>query len=184
MKCLPLLLAAVPALLLLTGCDKILYGENTDFASGYSERGFRRVKQGMTTQQVLASLGHPLSKSTQEWSEVWSYWPNGEQPSVSKAKDATSTYNLFGKVTHLRFSRTATVTGASGNYLDGNLLGLTKDQVLSTFGEPSRREVRQFEIIYHYAAAGKSGSGSYRRREVHFDASGAVISVVAQTYYD
>ena len=94
------------------------------------------------------------------------------------------TYNLFGKVTHLHFNESAIVAAASGDYLDGNSVGLTKQEVKAKFGEPSQRELKPFEIIYHYTSAAKAGSGTYKRREVHFDATNKVTSVVAATYYD
>jgi outer membrane protein assembly factor BamE (lipoprotein component of BamABCDE complex) len=169
---------------LLTGCDRIVFGEQTKFSLGYSERKFQQIKQGMTVQEVVSSLGPPLNQRTQQWSEVWSYTPPETQRNTSRAKDGTSTFNLFGKVTYLRFTEAGLVERASGDFLEGNFVGLTKQQVQEKLGEPSQREVEPFEIIFHYTEPGKSGSGTYKRREVHFDTARKVSSVVAATYYD
>ena len=171
--------------MLLMGCDKVLHGEQTDFATGYSEGKFRQIKQWMAMQDVVSLLGMPLSQSTQEWSEVWSYWPPGKQPSVTRSKFGTTTVsNFFGPVTNLRFTPTGTVARASGDYLKEDFVGLTKDQVRAKVGEPGDRRLSEFQIIFHYAAPGKRGSGTYKRREVRFNASNNVSSVVAATYYD
>jgi len=178
------MVAAVLPLVFLTGCDRILFGEQTMFSSGFSEQKFQQIKNGMTAQEVISLLGTPLTQTTQQWSEVWSYSPAGSEPNTTRAKDGTTTYNLFGKVTHLRFTEAGVVAGVSGDYLDGNFIGLTKQQVREKLGEPSQREAKPFEVIYCYTAAGKSGSGTYKRREVHLDASNKVSSVVASTHYD
>jgi outer membrane protein assembly factor BamE (lipoprotein component of BamABCDE complex) len=178
------MVAAVLPLVFLTGCDRILLGEQTIFSSGYSEQKFQQIKKGMTAQEVISLLGAPLTQATQQWSEVWSYSPAESEPNMTRAKDGTTTYNLFGKVTHLRFTEAGVVAEVTGDYLDGKFIGLTKQQVREKLGEPSERKAKQFEVIYCYTAAGKSGSGTYKRREVHFDATNKVSSVVVSTHYD
>lgn len=181
-----LLFATAALLCFAGGCDKILYGEQTDFATGYSESKFRQVKQGMAMQDVVSVLGMPLSQSTQEWSEVWSYWPPGKQPSATRSKFGTTTVfsNFFGPATHLGFTPTGTVADVSGNYLSEVLVGLTKEEVRAKVGEPGDRRLSEFQITFHYTAPGKRGSGTYKRREVRFNASNSVSAVIAATYYD
>ena len=167
------------------GCDKVLHGERTNYSNAYSERKFQQVKQGMTVTEVVSLMGNPLVQSTQQWSEVWSYWPAESQPTTSRTQNGTTTFHdMFGKVTHLSFKETGEVATVSGDYLEGNFVDLTKQQIQEKIGEPSRRELKPFELIYHYTTAGKSGNGTYRKREVHFDANNKVSSVVATTYYD
>jgi hypothetical protein len=51
----------------------LLFDEDTSYAVGYSDRGFRAVQRGMTEDQVQGLVGQPLS-------EGWSYEvtrPNG-----------------------------------------------------------------------------------------------------------
>ena len=73
-------------------------GIETNYAPGYSERHFKRVEVGMTNEQVIALLGHPLR--TEEFStsqpsyrnygeQVWSYtregsWPLGDWAWLSR----------------------------------------------------------------------------------------------------
>jgi hypothetical protein len=138
----------------------------------------------MKMDQVISLLGPPLTQGTQQWSEVWSYWPAGTAPNGKRAKDGATTYSLFGKVTHFRFTQSGTVAAVSGDYLDGDFVGATKEQIQARLGQPSQLEVKKFEIIFYYTAPGQSGSGTYKKRKVHFDASSNVCSVVATMYYD
>jgi len=184
MKAFLFLVFSASMLLFLTECDQILHGEQTTFSNGYSGRKFKQIKQGMTVEEVVSLMGTPLTQTTQQWLEVWSYWPPESQSNGSRTKDGSFTYSLFGKATNLRFTESGSVAAASGDYLEGDFVGLTKQQVLGRIGEPSRRELRQFEVIYHYTAPGKSSSGTYKRREVHFDATNRVSSVVAAMHYD
>ena len=94
------------------------------------------------------------------------------------------TYNLLGKVTHLRITEAGIVAAVSGDYLEGDFVGLTKQEILAKLGKPSQRQETPFEVVFHYSAAGKSGSGTYKRREIHFNATNKVSSVVTATYYD
>lgn len=166
------------------GCDRVMFGERTTFSAGYSEQKFQQVKQGMAVHEVVSLLGTPLTQTTQQWSEVWSYTPPESRSNAPTTNGSASTFNLFGKVTHLQFTEAGVVAKVSGDYLAGSFVGLTKQQVQAKLGEPSQREAKPFEVIFHYTAAGKSGSGTYKRREVHFDATNKVSSVVAATYYD
>jgi outer membrane protein assembly factor BamE (lipoprotein component of BamABCDE complex) len=177
-------LAALCSIFLL-GCDQILHGEHTEFAGGYSEHKFQQIKQGMPMQDIVSLLGPPLSQRTQQWSEVWSYRPPGTQSTTTRTKDGATIFsNVFGKITHLRFTPIGTVMTMSGDYLSEDLAGLTKEQVRAKVGAPHSRTLREFQIIYRYTAPGKRGSGTYKRREVHFDGSNKVSSVVAKMYYD
>lgn len=171
-------------LVMLMGCDSVMFGERTTFAAGYSDNRFQLVTPGMTPQEVVSLLGDPLMQTTQQWSEVWSYWPASDRPTRPGEDNGTITYSLFGSSTHLGFNELGVVATVSGDFLDGNLVGLTKAKVQSEFGKPSQVEENPFKLIYHYTAAHKSGSGTYNRREIHFDASYKVSSTVAKMYYD
>jgi outer membrane protein assembly factor BamE (lipoprotein component of BamABCDE complex) len=176
--------ALIVASHLLIGCDRILLGESTKYSKGYSERAFRQVKRGMTVSEVLSLVGTPLNQDTQQWSEVWSYWPSESPPITSQSQNGSKIYNVFGKVSHLQFTQPGIVAAISGDYLDSNLVGLTREQVLARLGEPKERVLKAFEIIYHYSSPDAAGSGTYKRREVHFDTAGKVSSIVAEVYYD
>ena len=136
----------------------------------------------MAAAEVLALLGAPLTESTQQWSEVWSYWPPDANSNIASTTTAARTFSLFGKVSHLRFTEGGLVAKVSGDYLEVNATGWTKQQALGKLGEPNQRELKPYEAIYHYTTPGKSGT--YKRREVHFDSSGKVSSILAVIYYD
>src|SRR5256885_2355176 len=72
--------ACVTLCLLPTSCSKALFGEDTSFAKGFSEKKFKRITKGLSSEQVLADLGPPLTTGTQSWEEAWLYFPPG--PSV------------------------------------------------------------------------------------------------------
>jgi outer membrane protein assembly factor BamE (lipoprotein component of BamABCDE complex) len=53
------------------------YGEATAYANGYREQGFRSIKVGMTSAQVISIMGPPLGRGP--WGdlpEVWFYTQN------------------------------------------------------------------------------------------------------------
>jgi outer membrane protein assembly factor BamE (lipoprotein component of BamABCDE complex) len=164
-----------------SGCDKILRGEETHFANAYSETTFRRVRAGMSAPEVISALGPPLLQSTQEWSEVWSYCPADSTP-LQTHSDRVMTYNLFGKITNLRFAPAGTVVSTTGDYLTGDLVGLSKEQLVAKCGEPTRRDLREYEIVYHYTRPGPSGT--YKLREIHLGADNRVKSKTSSIYYD
>lgn len=168
--------------LFIGGCAKVIYGEDTLFASGYSERAFRQVSIGDSRQRVLALLGKPLSQSTQLWSEIWAYTTTRDtSPQTGPASGALK-FNLFGPVTYLRFSRSGFVAGMSGDYLRDKAVGLSKAQVIERFGAPTWRDLKPYELIFHYSASRRSGT--YQRREVHFNSADKVTSTVSAMYYD
>lgn len=54
-------------------------GDDTEYAPGYSDHGFRRIRIGMTEQEVLSLVGPPLARgpmrgTNQTW--VWSRSPS------------------------------------------------------------------------------------------------------------
>jgi hypothetical protein len=174
---------AALCLALLTACSKLLSGEETDYAKGFSDFKLKQITNQMTEQSVLAILSHPLDVTTQQWSEVWTYWPKGSSPQAVHTATG-SVFNLFGAVTHLRFTPAGLVSSTSGDFLKGDFVGQTKQQIISRVGEPAEREVRKFEIILHYSRPATSGAGTYKKREIHLDENRRVRSVVTNTFYD
>lgn len=183
LACCLLVLAGLAAVLV-AGCDETFIGLQTKYSRGYSERKFHLVGPGMAEAQVTSLLGPPVNQTTQQWSEVWFYWPHDSQPKALKNQDGSYAFNSFGPVTYVRFSEAGRVVATSGDYLPltNDLRGLTREQTLQKLGTPGQREVRRSEIIFHYSRS--VGSGSYRRREVRFDTNGCVTCIVAESYYD
>jgi|KBSSwiStaDraftv2_1062776.scaffolds.fasta_scaffold436325_2 outer membrane protein assembly factor BamE (lipoprotein component of BamABCDE complex) len=66
----------------------------TRFATGYTDRAFSGIRQGMTTNEVLRILGEPLNRAT------WSSWPEGEwqysQPASSSGHYHLRTVRFSG----------------------------------------------------------------------------------------
>jgi len=162
--------------------DKILYGEQTVYSFGYKESNFKKVLVGMSVEQVVDLLGKPLSQSTQMWSEVWIYVPTNAEPASSTSSKDISIFNVFGEITRLDFSESGRVTKKSGYYLEGDFVGLDKVQIQTALGRASQCEIKQFEQIYRYAAP--ANFGTFKIREIHFDVSNKVSSVLATTHYD
>ena len=174
-------LILVVALGVLTGCNRALFNEQTQFATGYSEKQFKTVKQGMPLSEVVGLIGEPLQMSTQKWSEAWSYSPTPSKPDGTPSAGRVRTYDLFGRFTRLNFTKGGIVESTAGD-LHGHFTGLTKQQVLAKIGEPTERVLTEYAVIYHYTLPGKSGT--YKAREVYLDASNRVSSAVAEMCYD
>jgi hypothetical protein len=73
----------------------------TGFATGYTDRGFSEIRQGMATNEVLRTLGEPLNRVT------WSSWPEGEWQ-YSQPVSSSGNYHLRT----VRFSGDGTVSAA------------------------------------------------------------------------
>lgn len=175
-----LCMLTIPATLL-TGCDKVLHGESTIYASGFSERKFDQIKPGLRDSEVIVLLGSPLTQSTQEWAEVWSYY-SSSSPAASRT-NGVMTFDLFGPVTKLDFSETGIVIATRGDYLVGDFTGMTKDGVRAKLGEPNHQEITEFATIYHYSKP-STGGGTFRIRAIHFNAEQRVAKVSKLTHYD
>jgi hypothetical protein len=161
------------------GCDRLIHGEATSYAPGFSEKGFAKVKSNATMQEVIALLGPPVWQYTQQWSEVWTYSPT---PAATPSKAAV--YSLFGEHTRLAFDTNGIVLKSSGNYLQGDFEGLAKDEVKRRVGAPAQKELKDFKIMWFYTVPHDSGNGTYKTREVHFDDSYHVVETISGVCYD
>lgn len=88
------------------------FQEDTVYARGYSDRGFRKVRHGMRREDVSELLGPPLG-------EVWSYAPEG-------ASRAVVTFDE-GHVDEV-------ISG--GGKLDTVTKGMSREEVLRLVGRP------------------------------------------------
>jgi hypothetical protein len=61
-----------------------VFGEDTVYAPGYTDRLFRKVAVGMTVANVKGLLGEPLSSNpTHEGREYGTFWCYSESPSMN-----------------------------------------------------------------------------------------------------
>lgn len=166
----------------LIGCDHIL--EDTQYASGYSEGKFRDVKAGMIESEVGAILGKPIVVTTQSWIEVWSYYRDGVASSNTNRtfRSTHISFSVPSAFTEFSFAPSGVVTNIAGDYLRDASIGLSRETVEAKWGKPQEVFSKPFARVFHFSRA--SAGGTYRMRQVHFDANGRVISVVAEMYYD
>ncbi len=50
-----------------------IFGDDAEYSPEYSEKGFKKIRIGMTEKDVLSALGIPLKKGYFEWNGVYSY---------------------------------------------------------------------------------------------------------------
>lgn len=168
-------------IVLMCGCDKIIYSERTVYSDGFSERNFERVKLGMSIQEVEMLLGKPLDVVTQQYCETWSYCPETTEAFSGNATNKLE-FDLFGKIGHLSFSSSGTVFNVSGNYLVGDFTGKEKDQVLASLGKPTKIKIEDYRIAFRYTAP--KNHGTFKIREIHFSATNDVRLKIEKTHYD
>lgn len=77
-------------------------GEETTYASGYSEGGFRSITQGMTSNKVTAILGAPLrvvhTAENDQSEEVWIYSDSSPSSKVGNFRIRTVVFDPTGTV--------------------------------------------------------------------------------------
>jgi len=158
-----------------------LFEEETNYAVGYSEKGFRSLRSGMTAEQVLSVLGAPLWKDTQNRCDAWVYEPASVKGAGPKG-EGSRRYNLFGPFTQLDFDADGKVHQVSGEYLKERLQGLEKEEIIRKHGEPTKKYEWPFAVRWHYSSPGKSGT--YHVRCVYLDEQNRVISTEAYLFID
>lgn len=90
----------------------------------------------MRESEVTSLIGTPLLMTTQLWEEAWVYFDPSLAPTNAIDEHGTSVYaNVFEKLSTLRFSQEGVVITNYGEYLQSDLHGLTKEQVVSRVGQ-------------------------------------------------
>lgn len=173
--------ATVLTVSVLAGIGWLVINQKTQYAPGYSKAKFKMVRVGMSSEEVIALLGTPYRTSTQRWSEIWRYFPPAkDQPPIDsvefRQRIVPYTY------TYLSFSPSGTVASFGGEYLGGELVGLTKTQILARFNQPNESISNEYVLVFHYS--GSRNSSHYLFRNVYLDASNRVTQTEAGFYYD
>ena len=176
------LLISLPIFLVFLGCDKILYGEKTKYADGYSTWKFSKIQRGENLTNVLSQLGDPLWKTTQHWAEVWQYSKTPEMRRTSTGFEIDN----FGPLMQVSFGTNGKVSSASLAIGGTNLFHLTRSEMRAKLGEPPIVEVKPFNLIFHYTTP-DSPTGewcTYKSRTVHFDSNLCVVTKISEVVYD
>lgn len=158
-----------------------LFEAETHYAAGYSEKGFRNIRIGMTGEQVLAILGAPLSKDTRDRCDAWVYEPVAGKGAGPKGEQGRR-YDLFGPFTRLDFDAEGRVCRVSGEYLKGQFQGLEKKEIIKKHGEPTKRYEWPYAVMWYYSSPGRSGT--YKVRCVYLDEQNKVTSTEAYLFID
>jgi len=153
----------------------------TRYSPNYSDQRFQKIQTGMSELEVSNVLGAPISISTQNWSEVWSYFPSHLKQSSNQTEFRLGDTEDWTK---LNFDSSGIVKGVKGQYLQGGLIGLSKQDIASRFGTPSQIETRDGLILYYYSAPKKPGD-SFERRIIFFGADDKKVKKIeASKYHD
>lgn len=164
-------------------CDRLIYSERTTYAPGYTEGGFRRIKVGMSEQEVVALVGPPLTVRTQNLWESWYYYP--QVSSSTNRQLLLKTYSFIAptSTTEVVFDHHGVITNTMGEYLKKwNLIGFSKERLLSSVGKPSRVDRRNHARFLCYSLPVLSGT--YKIREVEIDGNNAVSATISEVHYD
>jgi len=153
----------------------------TQYAPGYSNAKFKNIRAGMSSEEIVAKLGMPYRTSTQQWSDIWRYYPPPQQQDPKDTAEFRLTI-VPHPYTYLSFSPSGTVDHFGGEYLGGDLAGLTKSQILAKFKQPTESISNDYVVVFHYS--GSSNSTHYLFRNVYFDASNRVTQTEAGLYFD
>lgn len=157
--------------------------DSTDYAPGYTEARFKSIRDGMLEAEVRRVLGAPLRvvKAT-EYTE-WIYGPSNL--GVSEDGGLYVSSSNPANYTIVMADGTGTITSITGSYLQYHgqaLVGRPLAEMEARFGKPLRviRQPAQKILVY----SGSKVDGSYYIRNVGFDATGRVNSIVARFYQD
>lgn len=171
------------AVLLIMNASCSAWMEQTRYATGYSDEAFDAVTEGMSPDQVRSILGEPLRISTQDWRHVWSYFPQGQEPSARRGRDGNLVFNMFGNFAHLSFGTNAQVVAVTGDFLPQDLVGRKAEDVRALYGNPFSVQRSSGEVVYHYSLPGKTET--YKIRDVYFDSGGeTVVQKKSYLYHD
>jgi hypothetical protein len=139
----------------------------------------------MSIREVESLVGPPMLVVTQEWSEMWVYYPDRDTDPTNPPAKGFTAYDIQGGPPILVFGEKSVVRYVASNYLSQELMGLTRREVIDTIGKPRWRRIDTHEIVFHYSEADRTnGNGTYLRREIRFDRSNQVFSVTRAISYD
>ncbi|HSH00946.1 MAG TPA: outer membrane protein assembly factor BamE [Anaerolineae bacterium] len=169
---------------------------DTEYAPTYTHRAFRQIELGMTTTQVEALIGPPLTTANLQPFTTWLYTMD-EQPDYAQTGTPTGSFYQF------HFDHNGQLTNGFGQQLnhhgglvfaDGvNPLELNRDDLNALLGATTAQIKAQFNQPNHiftstvtqYALYSRSPSDThYHRRTVGYDEHGRVVRIINEIYWD
>lgn len=146
--------------------------DSTIYAPGFSEEKFALVRPGMTSEDVHALLGEPLTTQPANPGEVWTY---GDPENHTRAKVEMSGLEVVS------FSTTGIVDRYYGRSSAVNP-GMSKEAVIAELGEPTRVTIVRDEKREYYTVPNTYGLNEMRA--IGFDSSGKVTEAYRSSMYD
>ncbi len=143
--------------------------ESTQWAEGFSDWSFAKIRIGMTEKEVFSFIGEPLNRGTNKHAAVWTYFL--AEPDK---------HNCNGK--KIYFDQKWIVNKIESGFKTIHI-GMHKNEVVTRIGEA--KCYTQFDDSYEYTWSYSNRgeiNGNYDRRWVSFDRSGKAINIV-HTYY-
>ena len=188
-------IAVIVVVLGIAACIFVSLMFDTQYAPGYTERGFRAIKLGDTEQRVQSLIGAPFSSNTCEPYVSWAYSQNKQSSFADNGRaSGTCTTVTFrrGEVTDIFGQRQVSYNmftlGDGQGFLPltqaeiTKLKGQSPDQIKQRFGAPQATYENKACKVLRYSRS--PSSSSYRMRVVDLDADGKVVRTWRCIYQD
>jgi len=174
----------------------VFFSFDTQYAPGYSERGFKSIQLGDSEALVISQLGQPFSTRDTEPYVSWIY-SAGKQRNFSRNGQGVGTY------TTIQFDATSRVTAIGGQvqesagsftFGDGlnflkldearikELKGCHQDEIQRQFGPPVARYSDSSARLLRYSRS--PSSANYHLRVIGVDKDGKVVKIWREIYWD
>lgn len=151
--------------------------DTTNYAAGFTQESFQKLKPGMGLNEVYSLLGRPLAERQEASPAQWCF---GESTMIRKGS-AYVLENFLSAPRCVAFDETGVVLKATGSEMADIRPGMTAEQILVLLGEPDRRSPAA-AITLHYTTPG--GEGLFRGRIVAVDAKNRVSDVISYEFHD
>lgn len=178
------LTCAVVALLLRYG----VYGDDTEYADEFSERGFKQVQIGMSKDAVERILGAPL---TEEPAPVVTFWCYAKEESMKHIppEGTAAFFSWVLDAPNVRLNEADLLLVAHGDLprpVSNEFVGCTSSEIIAYLGEPQVRyeRVECHRLVYSRPRGAERGDWTHRVRYLVVDQFGTVVEKVSEFFYD
>lgn len=149
-------------------------GDDTIYASGYSDEGFSRIKVGMAAAEVRSLVGEPLGVTPSDPIEVW-YYPSDRKEMGDLIRCSPRT---LGPIVY--FAVDGDAIAATGT--ESVAAGMSRGQVERALGSPDDRLVSRDTVRLHFSEP--SAQGRFNARIVGLNEEGKVTNIYRYTLYE